>query len=69
MPLNKRSMKEAGRRWPRAEVTARNLPLSSDELRRRIGCASGGSVHLFGLRIHLPSGPANFLLAAGICEE
>lgn len=64
MPLDKRTLKEARKRWPRAEVTARNLPLGSDELRRRIGCASGGDVHLFGVRIDLPEGPANFLIAA-----
>lgn len=62
LPLDKRTMKEAGKRWPRAEVTARNIPLTSEELRRRIGCASGGSVHLFGVRADLPEGPQNLLL-------
>ena len=49
LPLNKRSFKELGRMYPRAEVTARNIPLSSDRLRSRIGCRSGGTVHIFGL--------------------
>ena len=35
----------------RAEVTARNITLSSDALRERLGVASGGDVHLFGVRI------------------
>ena len=48
-PLNNRSMKEAGKRYPQAEVTARNIPLSSDQLRARIGCRSGGTVQIFGL--------------------
>ena len=43
-------MKEAGRRYPRAEVTARNIPMTSNELRKRLGCASGGDIHLFGVR-------------------
>ena len=50
LPLDKRTLKEAGRRYPRAEVTARNIPMTSDELRKRLGCASGGDNHLFGVR-------------------
>ena len=50
LPLDKRTMKEAGRRYPRAEVTARNIPMTSNELRKRLGCGSGGDIHLFGVR-------------------
>ena len=50
LPLNNRTMKEAGKRWPQAEVTARNVPMTSDQLRRKLGCASGGDIHLFGVR-------------------
>lgn len=49
-PLDKRSMKEAGKAYPKAEVTARNIPMTSDALRKKIGCSSGGDVHIFGLR-------------------
>ena len=49
--LDKRSLRELGRRYPEAEVTARNISLSSEQLRRRLGCRSGGSVHLFGARL------------------
>ena len=49
--LDKRSLRELGRRYPEAEVTARNISLSSEQLRRRLGCCSGGSVHLFGARL------------------
>jgi 16S rRNA G966 N2-methylase RsmD len=55
-PLDKRSIKEAGKNHPKAEVTARNIPLTSDELRKKIGCASGGETHIFGLRSDV-SGP------------
>ena len=48
--LDKRSIKEAGRNYPKAEVTARNIPLTSDALRKKLGCDSGGEVHIFGLR-------------------
>lgn len=49
-PLDKRSIKETGKTHPKAEVTARNLPMTSDALRKKIGCSSGGDVHIFGLR-------------------
>lgn len=45
--LDKRSIKEVGEAYPRAEVSTRNVPLSSDELRRRLGCTSGGNIHIF----------------------
>lgn len=49
-PLDKRSIKEVGRNYPKAEVTARNIPMTSDALRKKLGCASGGEVHIFGLK-------------------
>jgi hypothetical protein len=62
MPLGNRTMKEAGKCWPQAEVTARNIPMTSDLLRRKLGCASGGDIHLFGVRIDTASGSANYLI-------
>jgi len=51
-PLNNRSIKDIGQRYPSAEVTARNLPLTSDELRKKLGVSSGGSIHIFGCTAH-----------------
>ena len=62
MPLNNRTMKEAGKMWPQAEVTARNVPMSSDLLRKKVGCASGGTVHLFGVRADAASEAGNYLI-------
>jgi hypothetical protein len=61
-PLNNRTMKEAGKRYPQAEVTARNIPMTSDLLRKKTGCASGGDVHLFGVRIDAADGTGNYLI-------
>jgi hypothetical protein len=61
-PLNNRSMKEVGKRHPQAEVTARNIPMTSDLLRKKLGCASGGDVHIFGVRIDGSAGTANYLM-------
>ena len=48
LPFSNASIKDAGRRYPRAEVTARGIPLSSDELRKKMGVRSGSDAHIFG---------------------
>ena len=62
LPMNNRTMKEAGKRWPQAEVTARNVPMTSDLLRKKLGCSSGGDIHLFGVRVDAASGAGNYLI-------
>ena len=62
LPLNNRTMKEAGKRWPQAEVTARNVPMTSDLLRKKLGCASGGDIHLFGVRVEVAADAGNYLI-------
>ncbi len=62
LPLNNRTMKEAGRRWPQAEVTARNVPMTSDLLRKKLGCASGRDIHLFGVRVDTAAEAGNYLI-------
>lgn len=60
VPLDKRSIKSIGQAYPQAEVTARNIPLTSDQLRTRLKVRSGGTVHIFGL--HIDALQANYLL-------
>ena len=62
LPLSNRTLKEAGKRWPQAEVTARNVPMTSDLLRKKLGCASGGDIPLFGVRVDAASGAGNYLI-------
>lgn len=62
LPLNNRTMKEAGKRWPQAEVTARNVPMTSDLLRKKLGCTSGGDIHLFGVRVDVAAEAGNYLI-------
>ena len=50
MPLDKRSMKAVGREFTNAGVTARNIPMTSEMLKKKIGCSDGGEVHIFGLK-------------------
>ena len=47
VPFSGAAAAALGREFPCCEVSARNMPLSSDELRRRMKCKSGGSVHIF----------------------
>lgn len=50
VPLDKRSIKEAGKTYPRAEVTARNIQMDTDTLRKKLGVTSGDDAHIFGLK-------------------
>lgn len=42
-----RTIKAVGHDFPRCEVTARNIPMSSEELKKKMGVTSGGSTHIF----------------------
>ena len=50
MSLDKRSIKEAGKKYPKSEVTARNVPMDTDTLRKKLGVTSGDDAHIFGLK-------------------
>lgn len=49
-PLDKRSIKTAGNEFPEAEVTARNIPMDTETLRKRLGVTSDDRFHIFGLK-------------------
>ena len=59
-PLNKRTLKDIGTRYPKADITARNIPMTSDELRKRLGIHSSGPFHVFGVKISTDGG--NYLI-------
>ncbi len=65
-PLNKQTMKAASERRPRADVTARNIPMASEELAKRMQVTPGGDLHLFGVRIDSATHAGNYLL---VCER
>lgn len=60
VPLNNRSIKDIAKRYPQASVTARNIPLTSNQLRKKLGVKDGGSIHIFGL--HSDEQNANLLI-------
>lgn len=64
-PLNKQTIRDFGRKYPKAEVSARNIPMTSDELRKKLKVASGGDIHIFGIRVDFEnSTSSNYLIAA-----
>lgn len=62
LPLNKSSMKDVGKRYPHSEVSAKNIPMSSDELHTRLKVKSGDDAHIFGVRIETPYNEDNYLI-------
>lgn len=63
--MTSRSLKEYGKRYPEADVTARNLPLSSDTLRKKLrkeGKKGGEGLHLFAAACECLSGERGNLL-------
>jgi len=59
-PLDKRSIKDFAKEFPQAEVTARNIPMTSDLLRKRLGVSASDKYHIFGLK----ASGRNWLIAA-----
>ncbi len=55
-PLDKRSIKAAAQSCPKAEVTARNIPMDTDTLRKKLGVSPSDTHHIFALKSDL-SGP------------
>ena len=47
VPFGNAGIKDVARRYPKAELTARNLPIATDALRKKMGISSGGDTHIF----------------------
>lgn len=68
-PFDGRTIKALGKSFPRCEITSRNLPVSSDELRKKMGVRSGGDVHIFACTVDfLSSRPRRVLLVTDVCR-
>ena len=49
--MSGKALKEFGKRHPEAEVTARNVRMTSEELRRRLSCKPSDRHHIFALHV------------------
>lgn len=47
-PFNKRTLGEWKRKYPRASVSAKNVPITSEELAKRLGVREDDHIHIFG---------------------
>lgn len=50
LPLNKKTLKDVGKRYPEAGVTAKNIPFTSEQLKARLGVKDGNRYRIFGLK-------------------
>lgn len=51
LTLNNKNIKIIGKTYGSAEITAKNLPLSSESLRKKAGVKPGAGPHIFGARV------------------
>lgn len=65
LPLDKNGIRTAGKDFPLADVTARNVPMGSDELRRRLKVQPSGRYHIFGLKVTAAQAGECFPAASG----
>ncbi len=62
--FNKQSVKEFSKKFPSAEVTAKNISVKSEDLKAKLKCKSGGDIHIFGIRLDFNNGKSdNYLVA------
>jgi len=58
--MNNRTIKELGKQYCRCELTARNIPMTTEQLRKKMGVTSGGSAHIFAL--HCDASGSNLMI-------
>ena len=52
VPFNKKTLKEVAKRFPKADLTARNFPMDTNALKKLSGIKDGGSNHIFAVTLH-----------------
>lgn len=52
IPFNKKSLKELAKRFPKANLTAKNFPLDTNALKKLSGIKDGGDRHIFAVTLH-----------------
>lgn len=50
-PMDKKSLKIIASEYPAAEISCRNFPVSSEEMRKKLKIREGGDIHLFVVKI------------------
>jgi len=63
LQFDKHSIRNLGKQYPRAEIIARNLPLGTDALRKRMGVTSGGDTRIYAFACDFTGGNSQKLFA------
>lgn len=64
--LDSKSLKSVGKQYVMASVTAKNIPMKSEELRKRMKTSDGGNIHIFGVHI---DNIGNYLLITEVSTQ
>lgn len=51
IPFNKKTLKDVARRFPKADITARNFPMDTNSLKKLSGIKDGGEKHIFAVTL------------------
>lgn len=51
IPFNKKTLKDVAKRYPKADITARNFPLDTNSLKKLSGIKDGGERHIFAVTL------------------
>ena len=52
IPFNKKNLKELAKKFPKADITARNFPLDTNAIKKLSGIKDGGNRHIFATTLH-----------------
>ena len=52
VPLTSSSMKDIGKRFPKADVLSKDMPIQSEELAKKMGVTQGGEFMIVGCPVH-----------------
>ena len=63
LPFDSHNVKSVGKALRQCSVTARNLPISSDSLAKKMGVTSGGDAHVFAFTADFVEAPSERLMA------
>ena len=65
LPFSNPNIRALGRKYPFSEVTARNIPVTSEELKRKMGVAPSDNTHIYACTCDFADGSSGrFLIVA-----
>ena len=67
LPFNGANVKALGKSLSKCDVTSRNLPVKSEDLRKKMGVTPGGDTHVFAFQADFGGSPSEKLLL--VCER